>query len=1221
MHVRCANPRLRLRTLGSLVLLVGTLFAAPSTPAHARQGTTSRVTGTVTDTSGAILPGATVTLKNELTDVTFTIVTNHAGIYAFEAVPTGRYAVTVELQGFKRFVATGNAVAIGQPTTVNARLELGGMTESVEIRAGAQVVQTESSGNLGSTFDQRTIESLPILGGRGRNPLDLVLTQPGVVSGANTGGGVHVNGARDRSWNYTLDGIDSNESSAGGSNFSPLRTNPDAISEFKVLTGNQTAEFGRNSGGQVAMVTRQGTNALNGTVYYFDRRPEYNANEWENNIDGLAKRLFKQKMPGFSVGGPIRRNKTFFFVNSQWLRAEQTGSTTRTVYTAAARQGLWRYAPGGRNQPAGVSGASVDANGTPIVTVTTYDIVVNDPQRLGLDPTVQRLIGISPLPNNFSHSGGDGLNTAGFTFSALEEERQMDFVTRIDHTLNSANAAFFRYSRGYQNTDCDQVNGGEPFFPGLPCLVNTERSPYNWAANYRWSGAGSVVNELVVGQNHFTFDFVNPTANPAQLTLSGPSFFTGSVFVPEDFTVGNLRTIDTLQIVDNLSWQRGAHSLRFGTNLRFQKHTDVRGSVAGANVAPIVGFGTGNATVDPATFGIPSNINTQFDRPNLQSSINFLLGRVNTITQGFVQQGNSYAPGGTVFDFAARFDEIDFYAQDTWKPARNVTVDAGLRWEGKLAPTNPDDLISIPNQSLAVGNASSNTLRWGTGKLYDDDWNNISPSIGVAWDPRGDGGSVVRGNYRMAFDRINTFVLSSNIFQSIPGITTQVVNNEFGQAGGRLRQGLPSLQPTVSPGDFLQPPATGTGSIRVVDPDMQTPTTHAWAISYQRQVFKQSLIEIAYVGRRADRLFGAYNVNQAEFRANGFLEAFNIVKAGGESALMNRLLEPDTRRNAGESGSAMVRRLFESNLTLNSVAALAGSLGSRVQNGRSLSELSGLGPFFFFPYPQFLGGVNVIDSEDYSRYHALEMKLERRFANGYSYLLGYTFSRSKDTRSYDPAFTVVSTANNQSASSTPFDIFNRNLNYALSDFDRPHVFQAQGVWELPFGQGHPFGGNVSRPMDLLVGGWTLSGQMVAQSGRPMTVYAGTNTLSNIVQTPANCAACSRDAGSVHDEGGLVWFFTSDERAKFSLPAPGEMGNTGRNYFRGPGGYFINLSLAKRTRVVSDHILEIRADGTNVTNHPVFGFPTLTTTSGTFGRIRNSVTSGSRKIMLGVKYYF
>ena len=1178
------------------------------------QGTTSRVVGTVTDSTGAVLPGASVTLTNESTGVSFTTVSGDVGRYAFDAVQVGRYTLTVELQGFKRFVATANDVRIGEPTVVNATLTTGGIAETVEVTAASEVVQTNTSGNLGSTFDQRTIESLPILGGRGRNPLDLVLTQPGVVAGSNTGGGIHVHGARDRAWNFTLDGIDTNESSAGGSNFSPLRTNPDALSEFKVLTGNQTAEYGRNSGGQVAMVTRTGGNDFSGTLFYFDRRPEYNANEWENNIDQLAKREFTQKMPGFSIGGPIQRNRTFFFVNTQWLRARQTRSITRTVYTETARRGIWRYSLTGRNRPAGSSGASIDANGNPIVPIGTYDVSVNDPQRLGLDPQIQQILANTPLPNNFT--AGDGLNTAGFTFPALEQERQMDFVTKIDHTFSPSHSAFVRFSKGYQNTLCDQVNGGEPAFPGTTCFVDTERDPTNWAANYRWSGSGNLVNELVVGQNRFTFDFVNPMADPSRLSFSG-----APVTLPESYAVGNLRTVNTIQIVDNLSWSRGAHNLRFGTNLRFQKHTDNRGSVAGQNVAPVADFSTGVNTVDPATFGIPTNINTQFDRPALQTSINFLLGRIGTIDQGFVQEGNGYAPGGTTFNFEAQYPEFDFYAQDNWQPASNLTVDLGLRWEAKLSPRNPDGVIRRPNQRVAVGEAASSSLHWVKGDLYDDDWNNVAPSIGIAWDPNGDGDSVLRGNYRMAFDRINTFVLSSQIFQSIPGITTSVVNTSFGQAGGRLRDGVPTLQPSVSPEDFLQPPAVGSGSIRVVDSEFQTPITHGWAVSYQRKLFRQTRFEVAYIGRRAEHLFGAYNANQPEIFANGFVDAFNIVRAGGESPLINQLLAPDTRRRTGESGSAMVRRLFASTLSLNSVASLAGSFAARVQGNQTIAELSGLGANFFVPYPQFLGGVTVIDSEDYSRYHALELKVERGFANGYSYLLGYTLSRSKDTRSFDPAFSVVSTGALQSASSTPFDIKNRDLNYALSDFDRTHVVTAQGVWELPFGRERRFGSSAGAITDRIISGWTLSGQLIAQSGRPFTVYSGANTLSSSVQTPANCDGCSADFGNVHDEGGLAFWFNPDERSKFSAPAAGEMGNTGRNAFRLAGSYVAHLSLAKRTRTVGNQILEFRADSTNVLNHPAWGLPTATITSSIFGRLRTPLGGNSRKIMLGVKYYF
>lgn len=486
------------------------------------QGTTSRLVGLVRDTSGAVVPGATVTLTNEGTGASFFTMTTQAGAYVFEAVQVGVYTVTVELQGFKKLVSTGNRVIIAEPTTVNVTLEPGGLAETVEVRGRSEAVQVSTSGNIGTNFGQRVIESLPIVGGRGRNPIDLVLTQPGVVSGANTGGGVHVHGARDRAWNYTLDGIDINETSAGGGNFSPLRTNPDALAEFQVITGNTTAEYGRNSGGQVAMITRSGTNNLDGTIFYFDRRPEYNANEWENNFNALPKRNFTQHIPGFSVGGPIRRNRTFFFANTQWLRAKQTRQVTRTVLTQSARAGLWRYVIGGRNTPAGAPGAAVDASGNvlPGVNIGAYEIAANDPQRRGLDPTIMSLLRSAPLPNNFAV--GDGLNTAGFTWTAPEEEKQYDFVAKVDHHFNPRNAAFMRISKGQQNTLCDSVNGGLPTFPGGGCIVNTERSPYNWVGNWRWNPRSNMVNELVVGQNHFAFDFVIPTADAGAVSFTLP---------------------------------------------------------------------------------------------------------------------------------------------------------------------------------------------------------------------------------------------------------------------------------------------------------------------------------------------------------------------------------------------------------------------------------------------------------------------------------------------------------------------------------------------------------------------------------------------------------------------------------------------------------------------------------------------------------------------------
>jgi hypothetical protein len=347
------------------------------------------------------------------------------------------------------------------------------------------------------------------------------------------------------------------------------------------------------------------------------------------------------------------------------------------------------------------------------------------------------------------------------------------------------------------------------------------------------------------------------------------------------------------------------------------------------------------------------------------------------------------------------------------------------------------------------------------------------------------------------------------------------------------------------------------------------------------------------------------------------------VKAGGDSPLIDAITSADSRRGANETGSQMVRRLFQSTLDLNSVGALASSLATRLQNGKSVVALSGQNPFFFIPYPQFSGGVRVIDSNDFSTYHALQSQIQRRFRNGLEAQFSYTWSKSLDTRSYDPAFTIVSTANNQSASSTPIDVHNRRLNYALSDFDRTHVFQSYWVYEVPFGQGKHYFGNSNGFVQRLVAGWEVGGFLTQESGRPMTVYSGSNTVSNVRQTPANCSGCPRDMGQVFQDPAstFIFYFDDQQRAKFSTPGPGDFSNTGRNYFRGPGFFDIDATFAKKIYFTERYYLQIRADASNLTNHPSFGFPTLTITSTTFGRIRSSTDSASRKIQLGVKFYF
>jgi hypothetical protein len=471
-----------------------------------------------------------------------------------------------------------------------------------------------------------------------------------------------------------------------------------------------------------------------------------------------------------------------------------------------------------------------------------------------------------------------------------------------------------------------------------------------------------------------------------------------------------------------------------------------------------------------------------------------------------------------------------------------------------------------------------------------------------------------------------TFGLSSAIFPNLPGTTLGVTETEFGQNGGRLTN-LPRLSPPSSkPSDLAQPIPFSSSNVTVVDPDTGAPVTHMWSLSIQREVAPRTVLDVSYIGRRAYRLYGAYNVNQAEIFRNGFLDAFKVVKAGGESDLINRWLARDTRLQTGETGSRMIRRLYSSELNLNSVAAVASAIASRIQSGRSVTDLSGAGPFVLIPFPQFTGGVYVIDSNDFSTYHALELQVERRISRGISYQMSYTWAKSLDTRSFDPIFTRVSTGNSQSASSTPFDNYNRKLNYARSDFDRTHAWQTSWLWELPFGKGRTWGTALPAAVNHVVGGWQIAGYMRLTSGRPMIIYSGAYTFSSVVQSMANCSGCTQGLAKAFDDApsGYKWFFNASQRGMFSAPAAGELGSSGRNVIDGPGFFTVAASILKR---VSMNALregmnfELRADITNLTNSPSFGFPTATMTSTLFGRIGSSVSSGSRKIQLGAKINF
>jgi len=437
-----------------------------------------------------------------------------------------------------------------------------------------------------------------------------------------------------------------------------------------------------------------------------------------------------------------------------------------------------------------------------------------------------------------------------------------------------------------------------------------------------------------------------------------------------------------------------------------------------------------------------------------------------------------------------------------------------------------------------------------------------------------------------------------------------------------------------------------------VDPDIQFPENHQWFAGVQRELWAGNVLEVNYIGRRGVHLFGAYNANQVNLQAQdprcnqSFLQAFNAVAAGSTNECLINYLFTGANNAAGTATfrnlpiviSAIERNsqgnfvptalsvanvaLFVSQRTCQTADVTSGICTSTSQQliSRTISN-----PFFFQPFPQFTGGLNVLETNDLSRYNGLEFIVKRRLSRGLGYQVAYTYSVSKDTRSWDPTFATANTGNAQSASSTPFDLRDRSLNYAWSDFDRRHVIQSYAVWEVPIGRGRAFASDLPKALDWVIGGWQISGLVNLASGRPYTFYSGRNTVSQAVQSTVNCNNCPRDLGRLVDFNGIPYWFTPEQltAAGISQPAPGEQGNTGRNYFIGPRQVQIDGSLSKRFRFNERWSFDLRVDAKNLPNVPTYGLSdaAMTFTSSSVGQINNTVLSFSRRIQFSGKLNF
>ena len=1252
------------RLIGSVSVILVFCFAIVA------QTGTSNISGTIKDSGGAVVPGATVTAKNEATGVTYTQTTTDSGLYSFSSLPVGDYTITVEKQGFKTLQKTNNSLRVGEPLVVDGALEVGSVSETVTVQSGAEQLQTANA-TIGNVVEQKAIEALPL---NGRNPLTLLLLEPGVVqrSFGGAGSGVHVNGARDRAYNVTIDGIEANESSVPNPVSNLYRITPDNIQEYKVTTNNATAEEGRNSGASISIATRAGTSEFHGTGFFFLRNEALNSNEWYQNAQKSPKPLIRMEQFGYEMSGPIKKNKTFFFGSYGYNRVDFTQPIDQTfgfptVYTPQALAGNFRYFavnpacntttganclrinntiitrnstllvdPGTGAYVAGIH----DCVGAETNCIRTYNLQGNNPGKT-LDSVTAGLLKAYPLPNNFA-AAGDGLNTGTFIWNPPTAVRGPAINIRIDHNFNANNSMFGRYLWSDYNTlKGDPLNGRPQVYPDNPPLGEVFRRTSNLALSYRRVISSRVVNELTVGYGRFGFLFTQGEANPIWPDV--PPFDFNNISEPYINTPRTARWVTTPQILDNLSIVRGAHVFRGGINFRFYRHVDQRGQPGGINVTPSVTFASGNR--DPfstagGSFAAATGINTSNDSVLLGNLINNLYGLPARMSQTFISnlKDDVFLPfkvGDNISLYAEKhnLDQYNFYFQDEWKVRPNLTLNYGARWEyNPPANTSPSENVFVASTPI-VGNPFTGNLvtfvkakHWYEGSFAGA----IGPRFGLAWSPDfksgflhtlfGDGSkSVIRLGYGIAFDTISSFQVTAAAGR-VPGLVqsctttfpfTTITNGCVNSpditktlAGGFPTQ-LPA--PTAKPSSFFTP-ALQTRSnappITVFDPHMNLPTVHEWNFSIQRELPWGFVMDAAYVGRRGERLFMAYDANQ--IRVEPIVPSFAMMQAN--NAATNCLPSGATRDvskpacvpvfpasqipllAAGVSGinaTFVNSTTTQGELTTNNV----GNLARRIEDTTLAFRLR--------PNQQF-GVITKIDNSGDSNYHAAQFTLRRRFSSGLGLSMAYTFGKSIDNQSVDPVGASSGGGLSTTNSRTPTDIRDFRKERGRSDFDRTHVLTASSVWELPFGKGRRFFKSSSGVTNQVVGGWTVNAIYTFMTGEPFAVRSGVFTANGShegragVQQPVK-AQLQEPPGLPLPGPVLFKPLTNvatcgvDLTQAFCIPAPG-LDGAGRNIFTAPHYWDLDLGLIKTFPINEQWKLQFRMEMFNALNHPNFDNP-------------------------------
>ncbi len=1118
----------------------------------------ARIEGTVQNSAGTGIAGAAVTATLTGTPWSTRVETDDGGRFSFPALPPGSYTVTAQAKGLRPVTHEGVPAVMAGAVAEDFVLTPGEATEGETVQARQGRLDTLESAP-GGAFLGHELGALPLLD---RNPLDLAVFQAGVEIRGGDSGSSHVNGNRLGSNNVTLDGLDVNDAVEPRLGLSVTGINPDSIGLFSVVTSLAKAEFGRNAGAQVLLSTRGGETRWHGSAFDYFRNKALNANDFFNNSGNLSRPKYNQNRFGVSAGGPVGDSGIFVLGNYEGRRTAHETVRNRTVLTAEAREGIFRWtAPGGSS-------------------LSSFDIVRNDPRGLGIDPQVASVLKLMPEPNN--EDVGDTVNTAGYRFNSGDGSHSDQVTFRADRAVSPGHHLFFRYNW----SDISGVDAAADARYPDSAEGTTEQRSQGFAGGSDWVVSPRTVNQFRAGYRTAEVNLDRPAR------LSGPMFLANSWTDPVDPSFGRRRNSPVTQFEDNLTQARGNHTLKAGADFRYTRQK----SSNQAGTWPDVTLARANGNVPATSIGPSGSTITQSDRQVFENLYNDLLGRMDRVTQTFYGDLQSYlGPGSAgVRDFA--FREYGVFLQDDWKFRPNVTLNVGVRYELGGVPSERDGIIGALDQAGSIGptaHIANFTVQRGSA-WYKKDANNFAPRAGFAWSPRNSSKMVVRGGFGLFFDRLPG-TAANFVNDNTPGSFVTVTSYPNAAGGDlRLSDGVPSASPPGTP--VLTLPSTRSTSAAVFLQDLETGYVRHFNLSIQREVVRDTFLEVGYAGQRGRSLFMNADLNQLKIDG-GFLQAFKEIqnfRAGGTPVSSTNALV----KMFGSVGAA-VRAMGGSALDQGLAGSAADTVDRLFYGNYASASVSDFYLRNFPQYDRFVVGTN----DGRSSYDSLQVSA-RRISGPLKVYAHYTWSKSLDNVP----------GGNCAACALPIDSFVPEANRAPSDTDRPRVFNSWLLYMLPRPEADA---NVFKRM---ISGWTVGVLSVWENGERFSVSSGLETARAGIASRADYAGSNKAGALIRASDGVYWF-SADDLGNFSLPAAGQVGSSGRNAFIGPNYFNFDMSLVKSFAVRGRSRVSVRAEVYNVLNHTNFGVPGSNLSELTsFGRF-SSVRGYPRQIQAAVRFDF